>query len=156
MSDIECQEASIHEVLKGLLSHAIRGDEKSYQMCVRPLPLCNSTSFELQNHSLPGRLQQTTDNVAKLIEPVTSSPIFNPFLLIMGLFLMLSVSRYVVARAQRKRTIRHLVDIHPCDRSAEVKRLADKEGILSMYREEGFETYTDAVDEKEKLAGVGP
>ncbi|KUJ21703.1 uncharacterized protein LY89DRAFT_664879 [Mollisia scopiformis] len=92
---------------------------------------------------------------ARLLQPNTFSDIF-AMIAVIGVMILFWLSASLAARNQRKRMIRRLVDVHPKDRSAEIKRLADAERIVSVYQESNYETYSDVVDEKEKLASVGP
>jgi hypothetical protein len=81
------------------------------------------------------------------------SPIFS-IMVFLGILILIMVSCGGGARDQRKCTVRRSVDIHPKDRSAEVKRLADQLGLMSMYDEGETEGHLDAVADKE-MVGVG-
>lgn len=122
----------------------VRSDYETYKLVQR---------MEGVNASLPavpGHMQKAIN------EFITSDHIFLILLFVGVIFVNLFAGRS--ARIERKGTIRQLVDIHPKDRSAEVKKLADQMGIMSIYdeSESQSESHADVVDDKKVIAPVGP
>lgn len=89
-------------------------------------------------------------------EPIcTLTPLLGIIILV-SFFCLHIMGRNIAVKAERRRIVRQLVDVHPKDRSAEVKKLADCEKVSSLYPEGQIESYLDAVNEKENLDGLGP
>lgn len=94
-------------------------------------------------------------NETDILGPIMISLMWQ-FLALIALCVAFQFGRRAGVRSERKRTLRKLVKIHPSDRSAEISRLARAQGLTSMDDEDQFEKYSDAISEKEALAGVGP
>lgn len=139
---------------------ALRGGEHTYIKCKTdpklslPVSVTPLGSFTIRHDTETEMACAARKGVIDtvIVEPITYLPFLSMFTLMV--FLVLFNRRS--SRAQRKKTIRHLIDTHPKDRSAEVKKLADQMGIMSLYDDSESETYFDAVPEKEMLAEDGP
>lgn len=147
----------VNRLTKQAILKVLWADDHSYLRCkhdpMASLPVCVSTSLKPDIEK--ARLTASQNDTIKA-EPmhIIYSGIFS-IMVGLGVFFLVFLSRRGGARNQRRRTVRHLVDIHPKDRSAEVKRLADQLGLMSMYDEGETEKYSDAVADKEMSPGVG-